>query len=311
MQRPDDTEPKIFGSGSPEPAQDSAEDSTVDSVGDSSQNSTDTTFPNTAEGADSGQHNQGSQRGAHSAETDAQDGQSHSGQSQDTSESAPESSGVQSDSEEGQSQPAASAQGTVDPQTADEFPGAADLHADNAAGAHVDSGATGVVNGIDSEASAEAEPASEEVAAESLEEQLAERTEDLQRLSAEYANYRRRTQREKAQIQENAENGVVIKLLPILDDLDLAQQHGDMEGPLKALADKLNTVMRELNVSAFGVVGDPFNPEIHEAVQDTSTGDEKALGVVLRKGYQAGERVLRTAMVIVGDPTESADAAQP
>lgn len=158
----------------------------------------------------------------------------------------------------------------------------------------------------------ELDPASQEaVAEESLEEQLAERTEDLQRLSAEYANYRRRTERERALIKETAENGVVVKLLPILDDLDLAQQHGDMEGPLKALADKLNTVMRELNVSAFGVPGDHFNPELHEAVQDASTGDEKALGVVLRKGYQAGERVLRTAMVIVADPTQETEAEQP
>ncbi|GGG82304.1 protein GrpE [Corynebacterium pelargi] len=137
----------------------------------------------------------------------------------------------------------------------------------------------------------------------SIEAQLAERTEDLQRVSAEYANYRRRTERERAQGVEVAKSQVVVQLLPILDDLELAEQHGDLEGPLKSTRDKLVAVMDGLKVKAFGEEGDAFDAERHEAVQDLSEGEEKVLGTVLRRGYLMGDRLLRTAMVIIADPS--------
>ncbi|QGU08421.1 heat shock protein GrpE [Corynebacterium occultum] len=137
----------------------------------------------------------------------------------------------------------------------------------------------------------------------SVEAQLAERTEDLQRVSAEYANYRRRTERERQGVIDNAKTTVITKLLPILDDLDLAEKHGDLaEGPLKAIATKLRDTLREYKVEAFAAEGDTFDPEIHEAVQDLSSGDEKVIGTVLRKGYRADARMIRTAMVIISDP---------
>ncbi|MBA1835178.1 nucleotide exchange factor GrpE [Corynebacterium wankanglinii] len=140
-----------------------------------------------------------------------------------------------------------------------------------------------------------------------IELQLAERTESLQRVSAEYANYRRRTERERSQAGDNAKAKFATQLLPLLDDLDLAEQHGDLaEGPLKAFADKFRTIVSGQGIKEFGAEGDEFNPEIHEAVQDLSQGDTKAVGTVLRKGYTIGDRLVRNAMVIIVDPAEPA-----
>ncbi len=145
-----------------------------------------------------------------------------------------------------------------------------------------------------------------------IEFQLAERTESLQRVSAEYANYRRRTERERSQAGDNAKAKFATQLLPLLDDLDLAEQHGDLaEGPLKAFADKFRTIVAGQGIKEFGAEGDEFNPEIHEAVQDLSQGDTKAVGTVLRKGYTIGDRLVRNAMVIIADPAEpEADTAE-
>ncbi|MGV0362644.1 nucleotide exchange factor GrpE [Corynebacterium minutissimum] len=157
---------------------------------------------------------------------------------------------------------------------------------------------------------AEEAAAGDDTAAEdSLEAQLAERTEDLQRLNAEYTNYRRRTERDRQAVIETSKAKVLADFLPILDDLELARQHGDLnEGPLKAIADKLNGVLTANNLSPFGEEGDAFDPEVHEAVQDLSSGDEQVVGTVLRRGYKVGERVVRTAMVIIADPAGSAES---
>lgn len=155
---------------------------------------------------------------------------------------------------------------------------------------------------------AEADPAAD-AAENSLEAQLAERTEDLQRLNAEYTNYRRRTERDRQAVIETSKAKVLADFLPILDDLELARQHGDLnQGPLKAIADKLNGVLTNNQLVPFGEEGDVFDPEVHEAVQDLSTGDEQAVGTVLRRGYKVGERVVRTAMVIIADPADSAES---
>lgn len=143
-----------------------------------------------------------------------------------------------------------------------------------------------------------------------IELQLAERTESLQRVSAEYANYRRRTERERGELANTAKAKFATQLLPLLDDLDLAEQHGDLEqGPLKAFADKFRSIVAGQGVKEFGAEGDAFNPEIHEAVQDLSQGDTKAVGTVLRKGYMIGDRLVRNAMVIIADPAEPAEPA--
>ncbi|WOT02331.1 nucleotide exchange factor GrpE [Corynebacterium pyruviciproducens] len=161
-----------------------------------------------------------------------------------------------------------------------------------------------------------AEQAPEESPEDKLTALLAERTDDLQRVSAEYANYRKRAAQDRQTTIDHTTSSVVLKFLPVFDDLDLAEQHGDLnEGPLKAFAGKLTGILGQLKVTPFGAVGDEFNPEIHEAVQDLSSGDEKRIGVVLRKGYMIDDRLLRTAMVIIDDveetQSESADEPAP
>lgn len=136
----------------------------------------------------------------------------------------------------------------------------------------------------------------------SIEAELAERTEDLQRVTAEYTNYRRRVERDRASVITGAKAEVAAELLPILDDLEMAEQHGDLNGPLKSMSDKLQSVMASMKVEKFGEEGDEFDPNCHEAVQDTSSGDDKVLATILRRGYRLGDRVLRNAMVIIGDP---------
>lgn len=133
-----------------------------------------------------------------------------------------------------------------------------------------------------------------------LQAQVDELTADLKRVSAEFANYRRRMDRERTVGIEAARAGLLAELLPVVDDLDRARDHGDLaDGPLKAFADKMVALLASQGVEQFGDEGDPFDPNVHEAVQDESSGGEPVLGTVLRKGYRMGERTLRTAMVTV------------
>lgn len=133
---------------------------------------------------------------------------------------------------------------------------------------------------------------------------LEERTRDLQRVSAEYANYRKRAERDRLAAGELAVGRTLAELLPVLDDLDRARAHGDLTGALKAVADKLEAVFAKLGLVAFGETGDPFDPVVHEAVLHDVSDDvtEPTCTTVMRKGYKHGERLLRPAMVGVTDP---------
>ncbi|MBT0566249.1 nucleotide exchange factor GrpE [Williamsia sp. CHRR-6] len=125
---------------------------------------------------------------------------------------------------------------------------------------------------------------------------------DLQRLQAEYANYRRRADRERLGAVESGKAALINALLPTLDDLDRARAHGDLEsGPLRAVADKIVETLSAQGVSSFGAPGDPFDPELHEAVQNDGDGGTPVIGAVYRQGYRLGDRLLRTAMVTVTD----------
>ncbi|WP_072803686.1 nucleotide exchange factor GrpE [Rhodococcoides yunnanense] len=142
--------------------------------------------------------------------------------------------------------------------------------------------------------------------------EVAELTADLQRLQAEYANYRRRTDRDKQSVIDNAKASVVSQLLPVLDDLERARQHGDLEtGPLRSVADKLAGVFTTIGLSTFGATGDAFDPSIHEAVSHEGDGSNSVVGTLMRPGYKLGDRVLRTAMVGVVDAVEESDAPAP
>lgn len=125
---------------------------------------------------------------------------------------------------------------------------------------------------------------------------------DLQRVQADFANYRRRALRDQQMATDRAKASVITQLLPILDDLDRARSHGDLEGgPLKAVADKLVSVLEGMGLSGFGDEGDDFNPELHEAVQHEGEGTHPVIGTVMRRGYKLGEQVVRHAMVGVVD----------
>ncbi|WP_194816370.1 nucleotide exchange factor GrpE [Nocardia sp. XZ_19_385] len=152
---------------------------------------------------------------------------------------------------------------------------------------------------------AEAPEASEELA-DPISVELAERTADLQRLTAEYANYRRRVDRDRKTAIDGAKASVVTELLGVLDDLDRARAHGDLEGPLKAVADKLAGALHKQGLEEFGAEGEPFDPTLHEAVQHEGSGHDPVIGLVMRKGYRFGDRVLRHALVGVTDPVDQA-----
>ncbi|PWU59995.1 nucleotide exchange factor GrpE [Micromonospora globispora] len=139
---------------------------------------------------------------------------------------------------------------------------------------------------------------------EALRAELDERTRDLQRVSAEYANYRKRVDRDRSLVQEQATGSVLAALLPILDDLDRAREHGDLVGPFGTVAEQLTTALGKFGLTAFGEQGDPFDPTRHEAVAHQTSADvtEPTCVQVMRRGYQLGERLLRPALVAVADP---------
>ena len=175
---------------------------------------------------------------------------------------------------------------------------------------------TGEVRTPDGEAPPAPGPVdSANLAAAELAAQVAERTADLQRITAEYANYRRRVDRDREAVLVSARMQFVGDLLTVLDDLDRADAHGDLTGPFKAVADKITSVVQKLGLESFGLVGEPFDPSVHEAVQhDTSdaTGPTvPVLAAVLRKGYRVADRVLRPAMVTVVDRADDGTAGEP
>jgi molecular chaperone GrpE len=145
-------------------------------------------------------------------------------------------------------------------------------------------------------------------AAEAASDKVAELTADLQRVQADYANYRKRALRDQEASAERAKAAVVTQLLGVLDDLDRARSHGDLEsGPLKLVADKLLGVLTGLGLTAFGAEGEDFDPVLHEAVQhdgDGGEGSKAVIGNVMRHGYKLGDQVLRHALVGVVDTVE-------
>lgn len=136
-----------------------------------------------------------------------------------------------------------------------------------------------------------------------LKAQLDERTADLQRLQAEYANYRKRIDRDREVVVTTAKASVAQELLSVLDDIERAQQHGDLTGAFKAVADKLVATLERVGLEPFGHDGEPFDPSVHEAVQHDTSPDVAGPTVtaVLRRGYRFGDRIVRAALVGVTD----------
>ncbi|GJF12242.1 protein GrpE [Mycolicibacterium cyprinidarum] len=140
--------------------------------------------------------------------------------------------------------------------------------------------------------------------------EAAELIADLQRVQADFTNYRKRALRDQQVAAERAKGHVVTQLLPVLDDLDRARAHGDLDsGPLKSVSDKLIGVLEGLGLAAFGIEGEEFDPALHEAVQHEGEGSYSVIGTVMRRGYRVGDHVLRHAMVGVIDTEPDASGA--
>jgi len=129
-------------------------------------------------------------------------------------------------------------------------------------------------------------------------------TSDLQRLQAEYANYRKRVERDRSLAHEMAIGAVLTELLALLDDVDRAEQHGELTGGFKAVADQLNSIVSRIGLEKYGTEGEAFDPQIHEALMHETSADVAVptASKILQPGYKFKERILRPARVSVTDP---------
>jgi molecular chaperone GrpE len=156
----------------------------------------------------------------------------------------------------------------------------------------------------------EVEPA-ELLVAQELRTKLAERTADLQRLQAEYANYRKRVERDRATVREHAVASALTELLPVLDAISQAREHGELSGGFKSVADSLQAAVAKLGLVSYGQRGDAFDPKIHEALTHMYSPDvtEDTCVEVFQPGYKVGERILRPARVAVAEPATGPDGS--
>ena len=140
--------------------------------------------------------------------------------------------------------------------------------------------------------------------------QLAERTADLQRLQAEYQNYRRRVDRDRVAVREIAIANLLTELLPVLDDIGRGREHGELVGGFKSVGESVETVVAKLGLQQFGKEGEPFDPLVHEALMHSYSPDvtETTCVRILQPGYRIGERTIRPARVAVAEPQPGAQA---
>jgi molecular chaperone GrpE len=139
---------------------------------------------------------------------------------------------------------------------------------------------------------------------------VAELTGDLQRLQAEYLNYKRRVDRDRELVRQNATYAAVTPLLEVLDTIDRAREHGELEGGFKAVAEQLERVVAGLGLVRFGAPGDEFDPLLHEALSHAGTSAEVSTVTcqhIVKAGYKIGDRVVRAAQVVVVDPEETTE----
>ena len=153
--------------------------------------------------------------------------------------------------------------------------------------------------------------AAELIAAKELRKQLAERTADLQRLQAEYANYRKRVDRDRAAVREYAVANALTEFLPALDAISQAREHGELSGGFKSVADTLQAALGKLGLVSYGQRGDAFDPKIHEALTHSYSPDvtEDTCVEIFQPGYKVGERILRPARVAVAEPATGPDGS--
>ena len=152
-----------------------------------------------------------------------------------------------------------------------------------------------------------------DIVSEDLKRVVDERTADLQRLQAEFTNYRRRVERDRQAVGEQALASVLIGLLPVLDDIDRARAHGEVEGGFKLVADGLEMTLAKLGLQRFGETGEPFDPTLHEAMTHALSAEvsEPSCAEIYQPGYRVGDRVLRPARVAVVEPGDSEPGDEP
>ena len=141
---------------------------------------------------------------------------------------------------------------------------------------------------------------------------VVELTADLQRLQAEYLNYKRRVDRDRELVLQNAKYAILSSLLPVLDAIDRAREHGEVEGGFKAVADSLERVVEGQGLHKFGTPGDEFDPTKHEALMHGHSPDvtTSTCQNIVQSGYTIGDRVVRPAQVTVVDPEETVEAPE-
>lgn len=130
-------------------------------------------------------------------------------------------------------------------------------------------------------------------------------TEDLQRLQAEFVNYKRRVERDRELVRENATYAALAPIVEVLDTIDRAREHGELDPGFQTVADQLERTVERLGLSKFGAVGDAFDPTVHEALSHIGEDPEVSVTtckVVAKAGYRIGDRVVRAAQVLVVDP---------
>ncbi len=139
---------------------------------------------------------------------------------------------------------------------------------------------------------------------ESADAKVAELTADLQRVHAEYANYRKRVDRERESTRDQVVGSTLAELLPILDDIGRAREHGDLDGAFKSVAEALEATVTRLGIERFGIAGEDFDPTIHEAISHQHSADVTGPTCVsvFQQGYRFKGRILRPAIVAVADP---------
>ena len=151
----------------------------------------------------------------------------------------------------------------------------------------------------------------EEAAGPPVEQQLAERTADLQRLQAEYLNYKRRVERDRELVRENATYQALAPIIEVLDNIERAREHGPLDAGFRGVAEQLERVVAAQGLVKFGEPGDAFDPTIHEALSHIGEDpgvDVTTCKVIAKAGYRIGERVVRAAKVLVVDPGERDEA---
>ena len=134
-----------------------------------------------------------------------------------------------------------------------------------------------------------------------IEEKISELTEDLQRVHAEYANYRKRVDRDREANRQIAIGAVFVELLPILDDVERAREHDELTGAFKTFGENLEATLNKFGLEKFGAAQDPFDPNLHEALSSVEADGvtEPTVIAVFQQGYRQGDRILRPARVSV------------